>query len=453
VIGAHDGAPKGTDGGAGETARWFDRYLGGTRNGVERHRRVRMWLSDGDREDYLGGKFVRRDARDWPPPGTRWESLALDAKHSGTTRSLNDGSLGATRAKRATTQRYPATPSLPTSSDPFNTAIVGGFGPNQLAVAFPVLTEMKLAEPAALTYTTKPLKSDVLSIGPASLELRLSSTASETSMWAVISDVARDGSAHPLTAGRLLSSFPAIDDHKSLHHGGSVVQPYGRFDRKQPASPGKARTYRIELWPLGNRFRAGHRLRLDVLGGSAASKPSAPAVNSVTVGGRRGSRLLVPELGGEGFAGGGCLARRSPVGPRNIGRVRLGLTRRRVLRRVRPRPVRRGRRVYRWCVKRSSGRVSAVFSRRSARGRARLVVTTARLHGMRGVHRGTRVRRLRARFRHRRRLSRGLYRAGPHSRRLFGVRKGRVRFVAVADRKLIRRRRSLSRYLHRAGRR
>lgn len=148
---------------------------------------------------------------------------------------------------------------------------------------------------------------------------------------------------------------------------------------------------------------------------------------------------------------GACLARQSPIGPRNVGRVRLGYTRRVALRRVRPQPVRRGRYVYRWCAKRSSGRVTAVFSRRSARGRARLVTTTAPLHGMRGVRRGVGVGRLLARFPRARLLSRGLYRAGPRSRRIFGTRRGKVRFVGVADRGLLRSRKELRRYLRRAG--
>src|SRR5204862_5792320 len=37
VVGAHDGAPAGTDGGVGESAASFDRYVRGVANGVERH--------------------------------------------------------------------------------------------------------------------------------------------------------------------------------------------------------------------------------------------------------------------------------------------------------------------------------------------------------------------------------------------------------------------------------
>jgi hypothetical protein len=146
----------------------------------------------------------------------------------------------------------------------------------------------------------------------------------------------------------------------------------------------------------------------------------------------------------------GCLSRRSSIGPRNIGRIRLGRTRIR-LQRLRVQPRRRTRRTFRYCVKRSRGRVVAVFSSRSRRGRARLVTSTARYHRMRRVGSGSTARRLARAFPHRVRIARGLYRARPGSRRLFGIRRGRVRFVAVADRRVIASPKALRRYLRLAG--
>jgi len=142
-----------------------------------------------------------------------------------------------------------------------------------------------------------------------------------------------------------------------------------------------------------------------------------------------------------------CLARRSPIGPRNIGRVRLGYSRRRLLR-LPVRPVRRTRRSYRYCVKGTSGRVSAAFSRK---GSAVLATTTARAHGNRGVRPGSSVRTLRRAYPRGRALGKGLYRANLRSPRLFGVRKGRVRFIAVADRRLLRNGRALRHHLRLAG--
>jgi len=267
-------------------------------NGVQRHRRVQLWLADGDREDDLAGKFVRYDGDDWPIPHTRWESLALDPAPSGTAHSINDGSLSSTRPAQVAEQSYPALPSLPSNSDPPNTAILGGAGVNALATAFPPLTDMSIAEPLGLSYTTRPFTGDVLSAGPASLEVRLSSTAPETGIWAVLSDVWPDGTPHPVASGRLLNSYPDVDRRRSLRdrRTGAIVQPYGVYDHKTPAAPGEQRLYRVEFWPIGNRFKRGHRLRLHILGTSAASQPGAPAVNTVQAGGPDGSRLLFPVL-------------------------------------------------------------------------------------------------------------------------------------------------------------
>ena len=142
-----------------------------------------------------------------------------------------------------------------------------------------------------------------------------------------------------------------------------------------------------------------------------------------------------------------CLARRSPIGPRNIGRVRLGMTRA-TLRALPVQPRRTTRRSFRYCVKRSTGKVSTVFSRR---GRVALVATTARAHGNRRVHPRSPARLLRRAYPRRRRLASGLYRVSPRSLRLIGVRRGRVRFFAVASRPLLRDRRALARQLRMAG--
>ena len=299
VIGAHDGAPAGTDGGVADSRAWFAHYLSGAANGITSQPRVKLWMSDGDREDDLAGKFVRYDGRNWPIPGTRWEPLALSPQRSGSAHSINDGTLrlGASHAA-ATTQSYPALPSDPANTDPPNTAIVGAAGFNALTTALPVLTDMTTAEPLGLSYTTAPLKSSVLAAGPASLELRLSSTAPQTNIWAVISDVSPDGTPHPVASGRLSSDYPYIDRAKSLKSHGQVVQPYGRYDAKTPATIGQQRLYHVEFWPIGNRFKKGDRIRLHIVGSSAASLPGAPALNSVAVGGANGSRLLFPVLPG-----------------------------------------------------------------------------------------------------------------------------------------------------------
>ena len=156
-----------------------------------------------------------------------------------------------------------------------------------------------------------------------------------------------------------------------------------------------------------------------------------------------------PFRGGPGSSARGaakCLARRSPIGPRNIGRVRVGNTRRRLLR-LPVRTPRKTARSFRFCVRRSSGRVRAVF----ARGRVVLVATDARVHGNRRLRPGDSVRALRSAYPRRRALGQGLYRVNRPSRRVIGTRKGRVRFFAVANRRVLRNRGVLKRHLRLAG--
>lgn len=297
VIGAHDARPAGTDGGLGEMRAWMDRNVRGIDNGVDDHPRVQLWLSDGDRASYAKGRFVRRDATDWPVPGTRWRSLYLDATRSGSATSLNDGTLADRPAQRPVRQRYPGLVSVPTMTDVPNAAIIDAAGASALTDALPALGDMRLAEPLGLSYTTPPLARDLVAAGPAALELDLATTAPRAAIWAVVSDVGPSGIPKPLGVGRLSTDFPDTDPARDRTDAdGAVVQPYGRYDRPRPAAPGTSRRYRVELWPLGNRFRAGHRLRLHLVGTSLASVPDLPGLNTVTIGGAGGSRLLVPEL-------------------------------------------------------------------------------------------------------------------------------------------------------------
>jgi hypothetical protein len=130
-----------------------------------------------------------------------------------------------------------------------------------------------------------------------------------------------------------------------------------------------------------------------------------------------------------------------------VGRVRLNMTRRQLLRRV-PAPRRGTRHSWRWCVKGGKGTVAAAFTRR---GRVALVTTTAPRHGNRRIHPGTRVRALRRAYPRRRSLGRGLVRANPRSPRLFGVRRGRVRYIGVTTPRALRKSKALRSYLRYVG--
>ncbi len=146
-----------------------------------------------------------------------------------------------------------------------------------------------------------------------------------------------------------------------------------------------------------------------------------------------------------------CLARRSPIGPAWIGRLKLGLTRKQL--HSSPRlasvtvPNKTSKR-YRYCVKGSRGHVTAVFGKGA---KVDLLIATAGPYGNRGVHPGVSLRQARRTFKGLRRVSKTVYRLYRRSRRIIGVRKGRVRFVGVASKRTLRSKRLLRTYVKHAG--
>jgi len=143
-----------------------------------------------------------------------------------------------------------------------------------------------------------------------------------------------------------------------------------------------------------------------------------------------------------------CLPRRGRVTGGAVLGVMPGTKRSAVRRRLGP-PTRSTRRSDRWCVVKG-GQVRVAYGA----GRARVVLTSARGHRLRrrgirrAVGRGTPVRVLR-------RLVPSVRAAGSrrlrHRRVVFGSRRGRVRYVAVADPRVARRERRLRAYLRRAA--
>lgn len=299
VYGAHDGFPAGTGGPFPEFVRWFDHYLRGVDNGVTADPPVSLDLSNGSREQFLAGNFTRLSGSTWPLPGTEWTRLYLSAARSGTARSLNDGTLSVRPGGPGALQAYPFVPSDSFATDPHETATVDPDGMDQAAKVAPALTQMALAEPDALTYTTPPLAAPLDVVGPASLDVFASTTSPRSDLVAVLADVWPDGAAYPVAAGELNMDFPKVVVSRSvLDPQGDIVDPYNDFTSSDPPLPGTPREYHVELIPIGNHFAAGHRLRLYLVGTSVARGPEVPGVNTVSLAGVTPSRLIMPSVAG-----------------------------------------------------------------------------------------------------------------------------------------------------------
>jgi hypothetical protein len=97
-----------------------------------------------------------------------------------------------------------------------------------------------------LTYTTPILQADLDVIGPLRLILYVSSSAVDTDFAARLSDVFPDGRAIQLQNGVLRARYRNLQCEPEL------------------LEPGRIYRLEIDMWATANRFKAGHRLRLDV---------------------------------------------------------------------------------------------------------------------------------------------------------------------------------------------
>ncbi len=215
-----------------DTQAWFDHYLAGAANGIETQPRVKL-CSPTATARTTSPQFRARRWRDWPLPDTRWTALALGP----------GGTLTRRPRTRAATESYAQDPSATTNSDPYNTAIAGSAGLNALTTAQPVLSDMTVAGKLGRSYTTAALRRDVLSAGPGCARRAPVEHGAADEHLGGVWTCWPNGTPHPVAAGRLNSDFPDIDPSRSLRdpRTGAVVQPYGRYDRPRPATPGRAR--------------------------------------------------------------------------------------------------------------------------------------------------------------------------------------------------------------------
>jgi putative CocE/NonD family hydrolase len=212
--------------------RWFDYWLKGVANGVDREKPVRVFVM---------GANKWREADDWPIPGTVFKEYYLQSLGQANTRYGN-GSLALTKpAGDQPTDHYRYDPANPVPS-------VGGHSCCTPEVA-PVgpYDQAKTEERSdVLVYSTPPLEMSVEVTGPVQLMLYAASSAPDTDFTAKLVDVHPDGKAYNLSNGIIRAS-----SRQSLEH-------------RAPIEPGKVYNYTIDLWPTSNLFSAGHQIRVEI---------------------------------------------------------------------------------------------------------------------------------------------------------------------------------------------
>jgi predicted acyl esterase len=197
---------------------------------------------------YLMGANEWRSADRWPPSEARPLEFHLGPNGS----LLSDRTFGPRRSasepSRATSEPRPASAAEGFDSycyDPSDpTPTVGGSILSSVYVPGSVDVAAVQKRPDVLTYTTETLTSDLDIVGPMTMLLFASSSAADTDFVVRLSDVFPDGRAIQLQNGILRARY--------------------RGPEPELLRPGEIYELEIDLWATANRFKAGHRLRVDI---------------------------------------------------------------------------------------------------------------------------------------------------------------------------------------------
>jgi putative CocE/NonD family hydrolase len=214
--------------------RWYDRWLKGIDNGIEREPKVRVY-------DMGAQQWSAYDA--WPPREARPVTWYLDS--DGGANTLNgDGRLSATRPRTAAKDTYTYDPLNPTPSVGgqvccFNAAVAGSFDQRQMQSRSDVLV-----------YTSEPLAAPLNVTGPVAVTLYVSADVKDTDLMVKLVDVLPDGKAFNLDEQALRLRW--------------------REGYEAPVFLDAGKIYKVELPPLvtSNTFKAGHRIRISIASSS-----------------------------------------------------------------------------------------------------------------------------------------------------------------------------------------
>ncbi|MFD4468808.1 CocE/NonD family hydrolase [Rhodococcus sp. NPDC058505] len=232
---------------------WFDRWLKGIDNGIEKYGPVTLWQQ--------GGGWTTTDR--FPRAGAQYQRLYLSAAPSGTAgHSGHDGSL-TTQApgEAARLTVAPGARGLCSRDAAQGTA-------GMLVVLGSVCTkDSRIQEAEGLTFTGAPVTEPTVISGPINVHLN---TVHDTTdgFWAVtVNDVAPDGRSTVLTSGALTSSLRAVDDARSEKApNGDYTDAHHRLTlaTRQPTVPGQPTVLDVNMVPTDAVLAPGHRLRVDV---------------------------------------------------------------------------------------------------------------------------------------------------------------------------------------------
>src|SRR5579863_4144308 len=236
--------------------RWFDRWIKGLSNGVDREPAVRIFvMGGGDGRKNADGRMQHggawRAEKDWPIPDTRWTSYHLHPKN---VLSIDKPTVGAEplRYQYDPHNPVPSVGGTITSGEPVMTG--GAFDQREAARFFGSKEPYRaLAErPDVLVFRTAPLAEDIEITGPVTAKLWISSDCPDTDFTM-----------------KLIDEYPKSQDYPegyamNLTDGIMRVRYRDSWQKPQMMTSGRIYPITVEAFPTSNLFKQGHRIRVDI---------------------------------------------------------------------------------------------------------------------------------------------------------------------------------------------
>ena len=210
--------------------RWFDRYLKGIDNGIEKEPRVSLFVM---------GKNEWRNFTKWPMGDGKTQKWYLSSK-AGANSSEGDGTLSLQEAKSPGTDQFVFDP-----LDPVPTLGGDNFHYFRDNVGIKNQAEIEKRKDV-LVYTSKPLADGLEIIGPVKLVLYASTEGADTDFTGKLVELRKDGYARLIQEG--------------------IVRAQYRESRRKPMmlKPGKVYRFEINIGATAINLHPGSRLRLEV---------------------------------------------------------------------------------------------------------------------------------------------------------------------------------------------
>ncbi|KZM70272.1 CocE/NonD family hydrolase [Nocardia terpenica] len=232
---------------------WFDKWLKGIDNGIDRYSPLTV--------KQQGGGWT--NDRSFPRPEATYRRMYLNDRSTGTAQhALNDGGLAGS-AQQVGVRDLTVAPGV-MSLCSRDTARISA-GATSIVVA--CTEDSRIWETNGLAFTSGRVTAPTTLSGPINVHLNTVLDATDGYWVATVNDVAPDGRSREISSGQLVTSLRAIDDANSLKSAnGDYTQPayYLALDRRQTVTPGQPVTLDVALTPTDAVLQPGHRLRVDV---------------------------------------------------------------------------------------------------------------------------------------------------------------------------------------------